>query len=129
MKKFFTLFIVACLLFAFTVPVFAAVEYPIMPMWDNVWMVDCNITFSGTAGKVICAVSGVAGTTSISGTAKLYEGKTEINSWNITGGSDAWLTETFTGVRGVTYRLVLDVEVTKGGVVEPITIEDSATCP
>ncbi len=129
MKKFLIVVFAVCLLFVQAVPTFAAAKTSVVPLWDNVRQIDCNVSFSGTSGKVRCTVTGCAGTTSISGTATLYIGKTKVDSWDITGNSVAVLSETFTGISGTTYRLELDIKVTTNGVVEPITMEDSATCP
>ncbi len=127
-KKVITILCAVCLLFLQTIPVLAAVKNPIMPMWDNVSRITCDISFSGTTGTVECKVTGMTGTTSISGTATLYQGDTEIDSWDVTGKGSAFLVETFTGKRGKTYRLELDIDVTRNGVVEQITLDDTETC-
>ncbi len=128
-KKIVTVICAICLMFLQTIPVFAAIKNPIMPMWDNARRITCDVSFIGTSGTVECKVIGMSGTTSISGTATLYEGDTEIDSWNVTGKSSSSLYETFTGKSGKTYRLELDIDVTRNGVVEPITLDDTATCP
>lgn len=104
----------------------AAVIEPVRPLWDNVDAVYCNITFSGTNGRVICDIEAVSGTTSIEGTLTLYEDGEEIDSWDIdVNTSYVNIVETFTGTRGSTYELVLDVEVMADGLAE--TLERSVT--
>ena len=104
----------------------AAVIEPVRPLWDNVDAVYCNITFSGTNGRVICDIEAVSGTTSIEGTLTLYEDGDEIDSWDIdVNTSYVNIVETFTGTRGSTYELVLDVEVMVDGLAE--TLERSVT--
>ncbi len=128
-KKFLTIICAVCLLFIHSIPVLAAIKNSVIPMWDNVRRIVCDVSFSGTSGTVECTVTGMSGTTSISGTATLYEGDTEIDSWNVTGTRSAFLAETFTGKSGKTYRLELEIDVTRNGVVEPISVDDTATCP
>lgn len=103
------------------ISVSAAIVKPIMPLWDNTDMVYCNITFNGTNGRVICDITAVSGTTSIEGTLTLYEDGEEIDSWDIdVNTSYVNIVETFTGTRGSTYELVLDVEVMANGVAEAL---------
>lgn len=103
------------------ISVSAAIVKPIMPLWDNTDMVYCNITFNGTNGRVICDIEAVSGTTSIEGTLTLYEDGDEIDSWDIdVNTSYVNIVETFTGTRGSTYELVLDVEVMANGVAEAL---------
>ena len=107
----------------------AAVITPVEPNWDNVNQVICEIYFSGTKGTVICDISAVSGTTSIKGTLTLYEDDVEIDSWDIdTKTSSATVSDTFTGTKGCTYKLVLDVDVTLKGIVEPITHTSTKKC-
>lgn len=104
----------------------AAVIETVRPLWDNVNAVYCNITFSGTNGRVFCDIAAVSGTTSIEGTLTLYEDGEEIDSWDIdVNTSYVNIVETFTGTRGSTYELVLDVEVMADGLAE--TLERSVT--
>ena len=64
--------------------------------------------------------------TSIEGTLTLYEDGDEIDSWDIdVNTSYVNIVETFTGTRGSTYELVLDVEVMADGLAE--TLERSVT--
>lgn len=107
----------------------AAVIAPIIPLWDNVDRVSCRISFNGTAGKVVCDITAVAGTDSIEGTLTLYEDGIEIESWNIdVSTSYVTILDMFTGIKGCTYELVLDVDVVTDGVTEPIEITATKVC-
>ena len=107
----------------------AAVIEPVRPLWDNVNAVYCNITFSGTNGRVICDIAAISGTTSIEGTLTLYEDGDEIDSWDIdVNTSYVNIVETFTGTRGSTYRLVLEAEVLANGYTEPLNYSVSKKC-
>ena len=111
-----------------SLPCFAAVIEPDTPQWDNTIAVRCTIEFNGTTGSVSCSIIGKAGTTSISGTLTLYKGNIEIQSWELDGTSAVSVSDTFTGVSGSTYMLILDADVTRNGVVESINESDSAKC-
>lgn len=100
MKKIMTIICAVCLLLLQTIPVFAVIKNPVMPMWDNARRITCDVSFIGTSGTIECKVIGMSGTTSIIGTATLYEGETEIDSWNVKGNSVASLNESFTGKSG-----------------------------
>lgn len=111
------------------VSVSAAVGEPVTPLWDNTDMVYCNISFSGTRGTVLCDISAINGTTSIEGTLTLYEDNVEIESWEIdVSTSYVTVIESFTGIKGSTYRLVLDVEVVANGITEPLDYSVSKRC-
>lgn len=107
----------------------AAVIEPVSPLWDNVNAVYCNITFNGTNGRVFCDIAAVSGTTSIEGTLTLYEDGDEIDSWDIdVNTSYVNIVETFTGTRGSTYELVLDVEVIADGLAETLERSVNKKC-
>lgn len=129
MKKILMLICVLGMLCCLTNSIYAAEVVPIVPQWENVKTATCALTFDGSTGEIEVYIFGNAGTTSISGILTLYRGNTEIDSWNISGTRTASVSDTFTGVSGSTYKLVLDVDVTRNGVVENIEKEDSAKCP
>ena len=129
MKKILMFICVIGMICSLTHTLCAAVVEPIVPQWENVRQVDCDVYFSGNNGNVYVNIRGNAGTTSISGSLTLFRGNTEIESWNISGGRYVTVSDTFTGISGYTYKLVLDVDVTTNGVVENIEEEDSARCP
>lgn len=107
----------------------AAVIDSVRPLWDNVNAVYCNITFSGINGKAICDIAAVSGTTSIEGILTLYEDGEEIDSWNIdVNTSYVNIVETFTGTKGSTYELILDVDVVTDGITEPINVTTVKVC-
>lgn len=59
----------------------------------------------------------------------LYEDGEEIDSWNIdVNTSYVNIVDTFTGNRGSTYELVLDVEVVTYGGTEPINVTTVKVC-
>ena len=120
---------ICCVICCMGVSAFAATVDPIVPLWDNVDRVSCSISFNGTAGRVICDITAVPGTDSIEGTLKLYENDVEIDSWTIdVNRSYATVLDSFTGVRGRTYKLVLDVDVTCDGVTESIGTTSTKVC-
>lgn len=120
---------ICCIICCMGISVYAATIDPIVPMWDNVDRVSCSISFNGTAGKVICDITAVPDTDSIEGTLTLYENDVEIDEWNIdVNRSYVTILEEFTGVRGCTYRLVLDVDVYADGLSEPIEVTSTKVC-
>jgi len=129
MKKFLKFICLISALCCLANTIFAAVVEPVLPQWENAAQVTCAVSFNENTGKVRTYIYGNPGTTSISGTLKLYSGNTEIESWNISGSRTASVMDTFTGISGNTYKLVLDVDITTNGVVENIDMEDSARCP
>ena len=107
----------------------AAVIEPITPMWDNVDRVSCRISFNGTAGKVVCDITAVSGTERIEGTLTLYRNGTEIDSWDIdVSTSYVTILDSFTGIRGSTYELVLDVDVVTDEGTEAIEVTTTKVC-
>lgn len=111
------------------VSVSAAVVEPVTPLWDNTDMLYCNISFSGSNGTVMCDISAISSTTSIEGTLTLYEDNVELESWEIdTDSSYVTVIESFSGVKGSTYRLVLDAEVVANGYTEPLDYSVSKRC-
>lgn len=106
----------------------AAVEHR-APLWDNTDIVYCNISFNGTSGTVLCDISAVSSATSIEGTLTLYRDGVEIDSWEIdVSTSYVTVIENFTGVKGSTYSLVLDVDVTVNGYAESLDYSVSKKC-
>lgn len=102
--------------------VLAAVIVPIEPLWDNVNRVACEISFHGTDGTVVCDITAVSSATSITGTLTLYESGIEIDFWEIDSDLPfVSIIESFTGIKGRTYTLELDVVVTARGSSETIT--------
>jgi len=101
----------------------------IMPLWENITLISCEVTFDGTDGVVYSRIDGDAGVTKITGTLTLYEGSREIMSWDIDEDDDYWsVMYAFDGVKGKTYRLELEAEVYKDGLWEPVEISDSTKC-
>ena len=130
MKKIFNRLVCTVCILAFMIStVAAAVIPPAETNWDTVRQVTCNVSFNGTRGTVTCDIFAVTGTTSITGTLKLYADGREIDSWDIdVDTSHATILDSFTGIRGSVYELVLDVDVVANGISEPIEITDITIC-
>ncbi len=101
----------------------------IMPLWDNIKLVSCEVTFDGTDGSVYSRIKGYTDATEIKGTLILYEGDEEIKRWDIAEEDYYWsVLYSFEGKTGTTYSLELDAEVYKDGLWEPVTASDSTKC-
>lgn len=101
----------------------------VMPLWDNITLISCEVTFDGTDGVVYCRINGDAGVTEITGTLILYEGNSEIMKWDIEEDDDYWsVLYAFDGEKGKTYKLELEAEVYKDGLWEPVEASDSTKC-
>ena len=110
----------------------AALPEPITPMWDNVLSLNATLSFNGTTGNV----SGKSGVTNIDATVTLYYKNTngvwveQEKDWDYnTNQSLLGISETFTGARGVEYKIVVEATVTKGNVEETVSKTATATCP
>ncbi len=101
----------------------------IMPLWENITVVSCEITFDGTDGVAYSRIQGHNGVTEMTGTLILYEGDEEIKRWDIAEEDYYWsVLYSFEGKTGTTYSLELDAEVYKDGLWEPVTASDSTKC-
>lgn len=101
----------------------------IMPLWENITMISCEVTFDGTDGIVYSRIDGYDDVTAITGTLVLYEGYKEIMSWDIDEDDDYWsVLYAFDAVKGKTYKLELEAEVYMNGLWEPVEISDSTKC-
>ena len=130
MKNFIRVLSVVLMVACMAMNVSAAVIPPVEPNWDNVSRLSCSISFSGTRGTVFCDITAKTGTTSITGTLTLYEVDVEIDSWDIdVETSYVTIADNFTGVSGSTYKLVLDDDVVRNGVTEPLDHTATKVCP
>ena len=121
--------LVLCIAGCVNLNTFAAEIAPVVPMWDNVDNLICSISFNGTAGSILCDIKAGVGVDSIVGTLKLYESDVEIDSWIIdVNRSYVTIYDSFTGIKGRTYRLELDVDVTCDGITEPIEVASTKVC-
>ena len=121
--------LILCISGCMCLTAFAADITPVVPMWDNVNRATCQISFDGTAGSVSCTIIGEAGTNRIEGTLKLYENGTEIDSWIIdVDRSYVMILDSFTGIKGRTYQLVLNVDVTCDGITESVEVTSTKVC-
>ena len=114
----------------------AALPEPITPMWDNVLSLNATLSFNGTTGNVSAFINGKSGVTNIDATVTLYYKNTngvwveQEKDWDYnTNQSLLGISETFTGARGVEYKIVVEATVTKGNVEETVSKTATATCP
>lgn len=136
-KKIISIMLCSILLLSLMpIPSYGAVADPIVPMWDNTFTFRGILSFSGTTGYVGVSIMGQSGVSNITANVKLYY-KNSAGSW--TKAAQEWnydvdqmyLTkeETFTGVPGREYKIVVTATVTKNGVGENISTTDTDTCP
>lgn len=129
MKKIIAVCVILSMLCCMCLPASAAVPDLITPYWENASTVRVSLDFDGSTGSVYCKVMGKSGTTNIEGTLTLYEDGVESESWDMTTASSYKIvSDTVTGVKGSTYKLVLDIKVKTNGVWEDIEDEISAVC-
>lgn len=114
---------------------FVPFENDIMPMWENISIIKNSISFNGTSGTATGYVCGDSGTTSISGTLKVYK-QTSSGAWSLVGYDSGTstsisllLTANFTAVSGTYYKSVLTTTVYINGVGESETSTSYKTCP
>ena len=130
MKNIIRVLSIVLMISCMAMSVSAAVIPPVEPNWVNVNSLVCRVSFNGTRGTVFCDIAARAGTTSITGTLTLYEDDVEIDSWDIdVTTSYVTIADNFTGVSGSTYKLVLDADVVRNGVTEPLDHTATKVCP
>ena len=130
MKKRILSFILAMTLVLLPFAVSAQTFEPYSLQWENISRCGANLVFSGTTGNVKCNVSSMYSTATISGIATLMENGNEIYSWVVSSTRYAYVIDTFEGIPGCAYYVVLDVTVSYNGYDEPLRIEsDVAYCP
>lgn len=130
MKKALTLLLVSIFFMGCLVStISAAIIPPAEPNWVTPVSGSCEIIFNGTQGTVSCNIFASNGTRNIYGTLVLYENDVQIDSWIInTKLPQLFFTDNFTGVRGCTYRLVLNATVVTDGTSEQIHDAASRVC-
>ncbi len=127
MKKFVHILVAVMLVIIQLTTITGAAE--IKPLWENITLISCEVTFDGTDGVAYCRINGDDGVTKITGTLTLYEGSSEIMSWDIEEKDDyRSVLYAFDGEKGKTYRLELEAEVYKDGLWGPVEISDSTKC-
>ena len=133
MKKILSLIITGILLLSCCVEIQAALPDIIAPQWVNINKMTNTISFDGTDGSASATLTGESGTTSMSGTLKVYK-ETDRGWVFVASDSDSVTGKTmqlsvdFTGVSGGYYKSVFTVTVTRNGVDETETMTDYATC-
>ena len=136
-KRIVAIVMMCCLIFSIVpISVQAALVEPIQPMWDNTTTVTANFSFDGTTGGFTVYVLGKSGVTNISVNIKLYYKNTsgswtEIDTdWNYSVNQRIFsVSETFTGVADIEYKIEVSGTVTKNGYSEVISKTATAICP
>ena len=133
MRKITSLMLTLTIIFCLTTSVYCTDE--IQPLWDNTHSVDASINFSGTEGTFTAYIAGYNNVTDIHLMAWLYYKDSngdwiEQTTWgalstNCTLGMD----RTFTGVRGVEYKVDYTVYVYVGTAYDEISFTTYETCP
>ncbi len=138
MKKTFLLLLVGCLCMSFASVPIHAVEFSEIEAyrWSNVVSMRGSISFNGRTGNYVMTVEGETDVSRISATATLYYKNASGNwieipkNWSYDVRDDILLVdESFTGVSGREYKIVLDATVYLNGYGEPVTKTTYGTCP
>lgn len=107
-------------------------ESGIMPLWDNIIGVYCEITFEGTTGVAVGSVSTRNVGTEIYARLELYRthwlfGDTLLNYWTAADYDSVSLGGSFPPTDGQEYKLVLEVTTIYNGTEETRTFTDTIT--
>lgn len=136
-KRLISIAMACCMLLSFLPMSISAVQQePISPRWTNTNSVTAFLDFTGSTGYVTVAIMGDTGVSNITAEIKLYV-KNTAGTWtdlNVDWTYDVdqqYLSvgETFTGVAGLEYMMVLNATVTKDGYGEPISKSSTDVCP
>jgi len=133
MKKFVSLLLAGLLSLFCCIGTGAALPETAVPLWDNFWNIDTNISFNGQSGLATASLAGKSGVTEITGILIVHErtatGWRQVDSVTKTVTErDIYLSTSFTGISGVEYRAVFNVTVTRYGVVETEVKSVYVTC-
>ncbi len=137
MKKRIISIILVCCMALLTMPfaTYAALPETVEPLWDNTNIFTATLSFNGTRGTATVYVDGQSGVTDITLEIKLYYKNTsgswiEVDKdWNYDVNSSTFaVSETFTGVSGREYKIVVKGTVTKAGYAETISKIATAMC-
>lgn len=102
--------------------------------YETITSHDITISFTGTAGTVTITLEGVDDVNKIEATATLYYENSRgnlsrITSWTYDVGNELSATETFNGVSGRKYTVILEGDVYMGSTKEYVKDSATATCP
>ncbi len=133
MKKLIALVLMVSILLCCSTETLSALPDTVVPLWDNIWTMNCILTFSGTEGHATANSRGQSGTTQMSGTLTVYKqtarGWSEIVSDSDTVSGDAIaLSVDLTGDFNGYYKAVFEVTCTRNGVSESETKTSYDTC-
>ena len=133
MKRIISMIILTMIIMCIPVSVNSA--DPIVPLWDNTHSVFATINFDGTEGTFTASIVGNSDVTDIHLMAWLYykdsNGKwVEQTTWGaLSTSSTLGMDRTFTGVRGVEYKVDYTVYVYVGTAYDEISFTTYETCP
>ena len=133
MKKIFAMILAVLLIACGTMTVCAAVPETVMPLWENISSINCDLTFDGTDGKADGMARGLSGTTRMSGTVTVYvqtsSGWSEVGSASQTvAGNRISVSVDFEGETGEYYKAVFELTCVRNGVSESETRTEYRTC-
>ena len=138
MKRRIISWLMICIMIMTIVPLTlqAAQKEPLSPMWTNIQNIIANLTFDGRNGTFTIHVGGKPDVTHITVDVTLYW-KNSSGIWEDTtrdwsySADEMILTaiDSFTGVAGREYKIVVDGTVTKNGYSESFSKSASAVCP
>ena len=138
MKRRIISWIMICIMIMTIVPLTlqAAQKEPLSPMWTNINGLVADLTFNGKNGSFAISVAGQSGVTNITANVSLYW-KNSSGVWQDTTRSWSYdvdqmtlgASDSFTGVAGREYKIVVNGTVTKGGYAESFSKSATAVCP
>lgn len=138
MKRRIISWLVICIMIMTIVPLTlqAAQKEPLSPMWTNIQTLMANLTFDGRNGSFAISVAGQNGVTNITAEVSLYW-KNSSGVWQDTTRSWSYdvdqmtlgASDSFTGVAGREYKIVVNGTVTKNGYSESFSKSATAVCP
>lgn len=138
MKRRIISWLMICIMIMTIVPLTmqAAQKEPLSPMWTNIQNLMANLTFDARNGSFAISVAGQNGVTNITATVSLYW-KNSSGVWQDTTRSWSYdvdqmtlgASDSFTGVAGREYKIVVNGTVTKGGYTESFSKSATAVCP
>lgn len=138
MKRRIISWLMICIMVMTIVPLTlqAAQKEPLSPMWTNINTLIADLTFDGRNGTFTIHVGGKPEVTHITVNVTLYW-KNSSGVWQDTtrdwsySADEMILTaiDSFTGVAGREYKIVVNGTVTKGGYTESFSKSATAVCP
>lgn len=133
MKKISAMILAVLMMISGCMTVYAAVPETIVPLWENISSISCDLTFDGTDGIGKGIAKGLSGTTKMSGTVTVYvqtsSGWEEVGSAsNTVSGRSLSVSVDFEGETGEYYKAVFEITCVRNGVSESETRTEYKTC-